>query len=119
MSDATDRLQTGWQPTRGEIPAEVPQHHLERWRFIWSVRKRRVLLLGDSPKPPAEPGYQELTEDVLWIDAGRAFLVYIPPPLPRRSVWTAMGAGGRRHVLVAWRARCSALRDQTQKRDLG
>jgi hypothetical protein len=70
MSDATDRLQTGWQPTRGEIPAEVPQHHLERWRFIWSVRKRRVLLLGDSPKPPAEPGYQELTEDVLWIDAG-------------------------------------------------
>jgi hypothetical protein len=28
-----ERLQTGWQPTRDEIPAKVPQHHLERWRF--------------------------------------------------------------------------------------
>jgi hypothetical protein len=69
MSDAMERLlerlQSGWQPTPTEIPAEVPQHHLEGWRFIWSVRKRRVLLLGDSPEPPAEPGYQELAEDVL------------------------------------------------------
>ena len=51
MNDAVERLlerlQTGWQPTPAEIPAEVQQHHLERWRFIWSVRKRRVLLLGD------------------------------------------------------------------------
>jgi hypothetical protein len=65
-----ERLQTGWQPTPAKIHLEVRQHHLEGWRFIWSVRKRRVLLLGDSPEPPAEPGYQELTEDVLWIDAG-------------------------------------------------
>jgi hypothetical protein len=64
-----ERLQTGWQPSADEISAEVPQHHLERWRFIWSVRKRRVLLLGVSPEPPAEPEYQELTDDVLWIDS--------------------------------------------------
>lgn len=74
MNDAAqrllERLQTGWQPTADQISPEVPQHHLECWRFIWSVRKRRVLLLGDSPEPPAEDGYRELTEDVLWIDAG-------------------------------------------------
>ena len=75
MSDAAqriiERLQTGWQPTPAEIPPEVPQHHLERWRFIWSARKRRVLLLGDSPEPPAEPDLQELTDDVLWMDSAQ------------------------------------------------
>jgi hypothetical protein len=64
-----DRLQSGWKPTPAEIPAEVPQHHLYGWRFLWSVRKHRVLLLGVSAEPPAEPEYQELTDDVLWIDS--------------------------------------------------
>jgi hypothetical protein len=70
MQRLLERLQTGWQPTAAEIPPDVPQHHLDGWRFVWSVRKRRVLPLGDSPEPPAEGGFQELTEDVLWIDAG-------------------------------------------------
>jgi hypothetical protein len=28
-----ERLQTGWQPTADQIPAEVPQHHLETLAF--------------------------------------------------------------------------------------
>lgn len=45
MQRLLERLQTGWQPTPAEIPAEVRQKRLANWEFLGPRRRgHRVLL---------------------------------------------------------------------------
>jgi hypothetical protein len=59
-----DRLQTGWQPSAGEIPAEVRQKRLANWEFLGPRRRGHRVLLHSAAT-------RELSGDILWIDAGR------------------------------------------------
>ncbi|MHB8267119.1 hypothetical protein [Bradyrhizobium sp.] len=69
-----ERLQTGWQPTPDEIDREVPQHTLSAWYFLYRPGRlgepKLVRIVGDLD---GDPSATEMTDVILWIDAGQAW----------------------------------------------
>ena len=62
MQRLLERLQTGWQPTPAEIPAEVRQKRLANWEFLGSRRRGHRVLLHSAAT-------RELSGDILWTQA--------------------------------------------------
>lgn len=76
MQRLLERLQTGWRPKPEEIDPEVEQHTLTDWYFLYRPRSvgepKRIRIVGDLD---GDPDATEMTDVILWIDAGQAWVL--------------------------------------------